>query len=336
MFRRKKKKTDAAVVPTVVAPPQAVEQIRVMPQRFYVVSRRKANRTFVIFGLLFIVVGMLVVAALAIWKFGPLPGSRVPPQGTGTTAGPPVAAPTVVVSPTPVVLPTPALPTPEATPTPTSSPEPTPTPAVLSPASDEDNDGLTLNEERLYGTSPTNPDSDGDGYQDGAEVQNGYSPRAAKKTLVEDGLFQVAPIGTSGYQWAYPVSWVTSENVEDGTTRIKLDTRMGEYGVAVVAPNPNDLSLQEYIKQSGAAIDGRLTTGPAETPDLIEVSRNGLNGLMWLNPLQVYYSVDGGKSIVGLAYLAVSSGESPTFKRPSEWEFTHTFEAILLSFSKIR
>ena len=41
---------------------------------------------------------------------------------------------------------------------------------------DSDCDGLTNAEEKLYGTDPNNPDTDGDGYSDGVEVQSGYDP----------------------------------------------------------------------------------------------------------------------------------------------------------------
>lgn len=41
---------------------------------------------------------------------------------------------------------------------------------------DSDQDGLTDEEERLYGTNPRDSDSDGDGYSDGAEVASGYDP----------------------------------------------------------------------------------------------------------------------------------------------------------------
>ncbi|HBR80554.1 MAG: putative calcium-binding acidic-repeat protein [Candidatus Uhrbacteria bacterium GW2011_GWE2_45_35] len=42
---------------------------------------------------------------------------------------------------------------------------------------DFDADGLSdLVEYRTYGTDPTNPDSDGDGYSDGTEVNGGYNP----------------------------------------------------------------------------------------------------------------------------------------------------------------
>ena len=44
---------------------------------------------------------------------------------------------------------------------------------------DPDHDGLTNAEEKLYGTNPNNPDTDGDGYSDGVEVRGGYDPLKA-------------------------------------------------------------------------------------------------------------------------------------------------------------
>ncbi|MBT4349346.1 hypothetical protein HOD19_01025 [bacterium] len=49
---------------------------------------------------------------------------------------------------------------------------------------DIDNDGLTHQEELLFGTDPNNPDTDGDGYLDGEEVNNGYNP-------LGDGLLEI-------------------------------------------------------------------------------------------------------------------------------------------------
>lgn len=59
---------------------------------------------------------------------------------------------------------------------------------------DTDNDGLTDYQEKdIYQTFHDNPNSDGDGYDDGTEVANGYSPKQPGKTMVEadtdnDGL----------------------------------------------------------------------------------------------------------------------------------------------------
>jgi len=41
---------------------------------------------------------------------------------------------------------------------------------------DQDNDGLTNDEELAAGTDPTNPDTDGDGYNDGDEINAGTDP----------------------------------------------------------------------------------------------------------------------------------------------------------------
>jgi len=43
-------------------------------------------------------------------------------------------------------------------------------------ATDADKDGLTLAEEHTLGTSDQNPDTDGDGYNDGDEVLSGHDP----------------------------------------------------------------------------------------------------------------------------------------------------------------
>lgn len=47
---------------------------------------------------------------------------------------------------------------------------------LSNPALDVDDDGLTNGEEERMLTDPSNPDSDGDGYLDGEEVDAGYNP----------------------------------------------------------------------------------------------------------------------------------------------------------------
>ena len=50
---------------------------------------------------------------------------------------------------------------------------------VLNPIGDDDNDGLTNAEEVIWGTSPTEADTDKDGTLDGPEVQVGRDPTLA-------------------------------------------------------------------------------------------------------------------------------------------------------------
>jgi hypothetical protein len=82
-------------------------------------------------------------------------------SGSGT-----VAAPYLVYVPT-------SAPTPSPTPAPTPSPTPAPT---LDPSGDEDDDGLTNQQEADLGTNPLDPDTDGDGFPDGWEVDYGFDP----------------------------------------------------------------------------------------------------------------------------------------------------------------
>lgn len=56
---------------------------------------------------------------------------------------------------------------PPVTPEPVAGPDPN---------ADPDNDGLTNPQEQQYGTNQNNPDTDGDGYNDGDEVKAGYNP----------------------------------------------------------------------------------------------------------------------------------------------------------------
>lgn len=52
---------------------------------------------------------------------------------------------------------------------------------VADPTADPDGDALTNQEEAKYGTDPNNPDSDGDTFKDGAEVEKGFNPLGAGK-----------------------------------------------------------------------------------------------------------------------------------------------------------
>jgi hypothetical protein len=70
---------------------------------------------------------------------------------------------------------------------------------------DSDNDGLSDAEEKVYGTDTRNPDTDGDGYTDGAEVLGGYNPlkKAPGDKLIPDASQKVdVSIGKGGDETA--------------------------------------------------------------------------------------------------------------------------------------
>lgn len=53
---------------------------------------------------------------------------------------------------------------------------------------DQDKDGLSDRMELNFGSNLLNPDTDGDGYNDGDEIANGYDPRQSKPVLLPKRL----------------------------------------------------------------------------------------------------------------------------------------------------
>jgi hypothetical protein len=76
--------------------------------------------------------------------------------------------------------------------------------AVMDTLVDFDNDGLTNDEEIARGTDRTNPDTDGDGFLDGAEVRLGTNPLDAKS------IFKMAALATSGTGQTITLTWSPS------------------------------------------------------------------------------------------------------------------------------
>lgn len=87
---------------------------------------------------------------------------------------------------------------------------------------DSDQDGLSDEEEKTYGTDPKNSDTDNDGYSDGAEVKSGYDPKKpapGDKIITETALETTPPLEDKGNltkEVAQKISTITnSTNPED-------------------------------------------------------------------------------------------------------------------------
>lgn len=73
---------------------------------------------------------------------------------------------------------------------------------------DTDKDGLTDSEEKIFGTDPNLKDTDGDGYLDGEEVANFYSPLDKGMVRLWDKSFaKWYEHGLYGYKFLYPGTW---------------------------------------------------------------------------------------------------------------------------------
>ena len=78
---------------------------------------------------------------------------------------------------------------------------------------DGDKDGLNKEQELKYGSTLFFTDSDGDGYSDGNEVANGYSPTKATRTLL-DGILVKTPNNPKVYLMENGTKrWIISEKV---------------------------------------------------------------------------------------------------------------------------
>lgn len=161
----------------------------------------------------------------------------------------------------------------------------------VSDSTDSDHDALTDVEETLYGTSATNADTDGDGFTDGAELMNGYSPRGTEK-LSQTNLVKEYLHPTQGYKIYYPSSWVNSENPQIDEGRI-FSTSTGELVSIDVQSNPSRLSARDwYIKQFPGVDFSKIQT--------ISNTQKNLQGVLSLDGLTAYYTA-GDKAYI-IAY----------------------------------
>lgn len=115
---------------------------------------------------------------------------------------------------------------------------------------DSDQDGLSNEEEKLYGTDPTVKDTDGDGYSDGVEVESGYDP--LKAAPGDKLLPPVSPISASlsGSASENLTEKVSSEivsmlkNSDKNTEEISLE-KLDESVQNILSSNPEDIVLPE-------------------------------------------------------------------------------------------
>lgn len=121
-------------------------------------------------------------------------------------------------------------------------------------SSDQDNDGLTDQEEQIYQTNLNNPDTDGDGQSDGLEIATLSDPTHADGTLALSGLVKVFNNEKWLYSVFYPNGWLTKPLPETDMTQIMVITNTGEFFEISVENNSERLTPKEwYLKQSTQA-----------------------------------------------------------------------------------
>jgi flagellar basal body-associated protein FliL len=125
-------------------------------------------------------------------------------------------------------------------------PPPPPKQEPLPPAGlDTDSDGISDLEESLFGSDARNPDSDGDGFLDGNEVFNLYSPIGkAPAKLLESGLLKEIS-GSIGWSMLVPAKWTVAMDAPDGSLAA-IDSGHGEKFLVSVEKNDSNLPLVDW------------------------------------------------------------------------------------------
>lgn len=169
-------------------------------------------------------------------------------------------------------------------PAPAAPPAPTLPPDGL----DLDSDGLTNAEEAVYGSNPQLPDTDADGYLDGNEVFNLYTPTVkAPATLLSLSTMQTVT-STLGWQTLLPQAWAVEKT--PSSTDVRVRTGTGETFVFRVEPNVTRQPIRDWMfMQKGISL-----------PQITELASNKYKVPFYLGPdrLTAYIPWEGQVLVV--------------------------------------
>lgn len=162
-------------------------------------------------------------------------------------------------------------------------------------AADSDIDGLSAAEEIIFGTKVDKPDTDEDGYKDGAEVISGYNPMGSG-TLAASEL--VGSYSNSDYNYSiiYPKNWIVEPTAEDNKDIIFTPNDMasaGEFIEISVDTNPYGFS----------ALDWYLDQNPSVTESQVKaIEVKGLSGVLSVDGYTAYFTDDNYVYVVHYSY----------------------------------
>ncbi len=141
---------------------------------------------------------------------------------------------------------------------------------LLGDSVDLDNDNISDMAEELFGSDPSKPDTDEDGYEDGHEVFYLYNPAGKEpQRIIESGYVKEYQNPTFGYKLFYPTDWavgavdensrdvlfstITGENIEVRTFDLSGNQTFSDWFIEW-APNQNfqnTLNFQTRFFESG-------------------------------------------------------------------------------------
>ncbi|MFH1426844.1 MAG: hypothetical protein ABIG66_05465 [Candidatus Kerfeldbacteria bacterium] len=196
----------------------------------------------------------------------------------------------------------------------TNAAVPFPDRSDVTSARDKDKDKLTDEEEALYGTKFELPDTDHDGFVDGTEVLNGFSPSDKDETLLNTG--QVIQYDNKQFGWVmnYPAKWF-AEPLDETNREIVFtsDSVDGELVEVIISDNPKGQTAAQWF----AALYEDIEPG-----DLEAVTLGSLKGIVSPDGFTYYFA--DSNYIIGILY---------NFGTKDEVHFQTTFQMMVDSFA---
>ncbi|EKD76547.1 MAG: hypothetical protein ACD_43C00067G0004, partial [uncultured bacterium] len=190
---------------------------------------------------------------------------------------------------------------------------------VLPSSKDTDLDALTNEEEKIWGTKADLPDTDSDGYTDGAELAAGYDPlnSISSGRLIDSGALGTYANKDYGYTVSYPVDWLAEALSEGATNEIMftpdvLDTA-GQFVEVIVENNSAGLTAMDWYIDQANVDEASLQT---------VTTSSGLEGVWSLDGNTAYFTTNNNVYAVSYRY-----GISP------ELYFKTTFTMMVKSFT---
>lgn len=300
----------SSVVPGAMRPTAPVVGSPLAPHRG-TAAKLQQPKFIILIVSLFLVIG---VAGFAVYYIRQAQQAKNPSS--------PAALPPTGGTPTANVGATPTIPPPAVVPT--AAPEvitPTPSSVILplknyTTSLDSDNDGLTDEEEKLFGTDSQKPDTDEDGYPDNTELANLYNPMGFKpEKLIDSGLVKNYFNPTRQYSVYYPSKWV-AQALDTNNDEIMFSSDTGEFVEITLTDNPQSLpSKGWYLSQSPGA----------RAEDLVSVkTKEGIEGVLSPDGLTAYIPM--GQTIYVINY---------NIGLKTEINFLSTFKMMVASFKTV-
>lgn len=187
------------------------------------------------------------------------------------------------------------------------------------PSKDTDGDSLSNEEEQIYTTKADKPDTDTDGYNDGAEILAGYDPTnpTSAGRLSDSSLVESYKNKEYGYTILFPSEWIAEEVSESRDNEVfftpsALDTA-GQFVEVIVENNPTGFT----------AVDWYLDQQPSVTESELEkiTSFAGAEGVLSTDGYTAYFA--NNNYVYAISYQYGNS---------KELHFNSTFTMIAKSF----